>query len=100
VPGALVDEWDEDGDLELTKKLEVYKSHNNVLVKAQEITESVWEIDFKPQIVMVNYNNMGYCRMRFDEYSLNELIPNLKYVKSTSIRTYFWRTFKDMIRNN
>jgi len=63
------------------------------------MTDNVLEVDDKPDAVIINYNNYGYCKMRFDEDSKNILITNLKYVKDISLRTYIWRTFKDMIRN-
>ena len=99
VAGVTSDEWDSDGELELCKKFEVQRVLKRVLIKAAPLTEDVLELDSKPDAVLVNYKNYGYCRMRFDEDSRKQLIANLRYVKDTSTRTYIWRTFKDMIRN-
>lgn len=100
VPGVSTDEWDEDGELELSKKFEIHHVKERVLIKSAPQTDAVLELDYKPEVVIVNLKNIGYCRMRFDEDSKKELITNLKYIGDTSTRTYIWRTFKDMIRNN
>ena len=38
--------------------------------------------------------------MRFDDSTKKSLIKNLKYMTKSGDRTYIWRTFRDMIRNN
>jgi hypothetical protein len=86
--------------MELSHKLEVDYIKERVLVKSQEITEDVIELTSEPAAIIVNYRNIGYCRMRFDESTKRSLIKNLKYMTKSSDRTYIWRTFKDMIRNN
>jgi aminopeptidase N len=60
----------------------------------------VMEVDTEPFAILANYGNQGYARQRFDPVTLKNLIKNLKYVTKASDRTYIWRTFKDMIRNN
>ena len=100
VAGVTEDQWDEDGDMELSHKLEVDYIKERVLVKPQEITEDVLELTTDPAAILVNYRNIGYCRMRFDESTRKSLIKNLKYMTNSGDRTYIWRTFRDMIRNN
>ena len=100
VAGVNTDQWDEDGDMELSKKLEVDYTKERVLVKPQQITEDVIQLTSEPAAIIVNYRNIGYCRMRFDDSTKKSLIKNLKYMTKSSDRTYIWRTFRDMIRNN
>lgn len=64
------------------------------------MTENVIELKGEPAAILVNYKNIGYCRMRFDEATQKCLIKNLKYMTKSGDRTYIWRTFRDMIRNN
>lgn len=100
VPGVSTDEWDEDGDLELSHKVEVQEVKQKVLIQASEITPDVLLLDSEPFAIIPNYKNQGYCRIRFDEATKKNLIANLKYVEKAQDRTYIWRTFKDMIRSN
>ena len=88
VAGVTSDEWDSDGELELCKKFEVQQVQKRVLIAAAPLTEDVIVLDSKPDAVLVNFKNYGYCRMRFDEDSRKQLIANLRYVKDTSTRTY------------
>jgi len=65
------------------------------------LTSDCLIVDEKPDAVLVNYNNWGYCRPRFDKESLGFFINNLKYMSDDcAMRTYIWRTFKDMIQSN
>lgn len=66
VAGVTDDEWDSDGDLELKNKVEVENSIERVLINATDVTSNVMELDEKPWAILVNYNNLGYCRIRFD----------------------------------
>ena len=100
VAGVTEDQWDEEGDMELTHKMEVDYVKERVLIKSQEMTEDVIELTSDPAAIIVNYRNNGYCRMRFDDATKKSLIKNLKYMAKSGDRTYIWRTFKDMIRNN
>ena len=95
--GVTEDEWDSDGDLELKCKIEMDTSLERCLVNASEMTENVMELDDKPWAVLVNYNNLGYCRVRFDLQSQTNLIQNLRYFVNTADRTYIWRIFKEMM---
>ena len=64
--GVTEDEWDSDGDLELKSKIETETTLERCLISASELTENVMELDEKPWAVLVNHNNLGYCRVRFD----------------------------------
>jgi aminopeptidase N len=100
VAGVTEDQWDEEGDMELSHKMEVEHKWERILVKAQEVTPNVLELASEPAAILVNYRNYGYCRMRFDAKSRECLIKNLKYITKSGDRTYVWRTFRDMIHNN
>lgn len=97
VAGVTDDEWDSDGDLELKNKVEVENSLERCLISASELTENVIEMDERPWAILVNYHNLGYCRIRFDLQSQTNFIQNLRYVVNTADRTYIWRTFVEMM---
>lgn len=61
------------------------------------MTEDCLTVSEKPEAIIVNYNNMGYARLRFDSVSQAMWIDNLRYVTDIPTRTYLWRTFKDMV---
>jgi len=58
------------------------------------------KVSEKPDVVLVNFNNYGYARMRFDADTQQHLIDNLRYMTDIPMRTYVWRTFKDMVQYN
>lgn len=64
------------------------------------MTEDCLMLDEKPDAVLVNFNSMGYCQVRFDDQSLEHLIDNLRYMKHAPTRTYIWRTFVLMVKQN
>ena len=74
IAGVTDDEWDSDGDLELKNKVEVENSIERVLINATDVTSNVMELDEKPWAILVNYNNLGYCRIRFDLQSQTNFI--------------------------
>ena len=69
IAGVTDDAFDEDGDLELKYKLEPSESIQRCLIKASDVTEDCLTVSEKPDAVLVNYNNMGYARLRFDDAS-------------------------------
>ena len=98
VAGVTNDEWDEDGELELCKKLEVSKSLKRVLVNAEELTKNVAILDEKPDAVLLNFNNLGYAQVRFDDDSRKCFLANVKYITNAPARTYVWRTLVQMMQ--
>lgn len=61
VAGVKNDEWDEDGELELSKKLEVVETFKRVLVNPESITKNVAVLNQKPDAILINFNNLGYA---------------------------------------
>ena len=57
-------------------------------------------MESEPDGVLVNYNNLGYARVKFDSKSEAFFLDNLRYVTDTAMRTYIWRIFKDMFQTN
>ena len=74
IAGVTDDEWDSDGDLELKNKVEVENSIERVLINATDVTSNVMELDEKPWAILVNYNNLGYCSIRFGLQSQTNFI--------------------------
>ena len=97
VAGVKNDEWDEDGELELCKKLEVTKSFKRILVNAEEMTKNVAVLDEKPDAVLLNFNNLGYAQIRFDDDSRKVFLANVKYITNAPARTYVWRILVQMM---
>ena len=81
-------------------RLEPVSTLERCRVEAKEVTQDCMTLSEKPDAVLVNYNNRGYARVRFDEASKACLLNNLRYVTDTAMRTYIWRTFKDMVQVN
>ena len=99
--GVTEDIWEEDGKTKtLMCRLEVDQTVERVLVKSAQITPEILTLESKPEAVLINYNNRGYCRLRFDSDSYALFRDNLRYIKESSMRTYLWRTFKDMAQSN
>ena len=99
--GVTEDILEEDGKTKtLMCRLEVDQTVERVLVKSAQITPEILTLESKPEAVLINYNNRGYCRLRFDSDSYALFRDNLRYIKESSMRTYLWRTFKDMAQSN
>jgi len=71
-----------------------------VLVKAEELTSCILELDEEPEFILLDHNSYGYSRVRFDEKSLAFVIGNLKYFTDVPARTHVWRHLIDMIQTN
>lgn len=100
MPGVTEDAFDEDGELELKFKVEPDQTIERCLITDKPVTEDCLTVDHKPEAILVNYNFWGFARVRFDGDSEKFWLENLRYVTSTSMRTYIWRTFKDMVQSN
>lgn len=97
VAGVKTDEWDEDGELELSKKMEVVKTFERVLVNGEAVQKNVVELTEKPEAVLLNFNNMGYAQVRFDDESRKVFLANVKYITNAPARTYVWRILAEMM---
>lgn len=61
VAGVKNDEWDEDGELELSNKFEIVQTFKRVLIHSESITKNVAVLNQKPDAILINYNNLGYA---------------------------------------
>lgn len=71
----------------------------HILVKDQEVTE-IEELQGKlaPKGILLNANNYGYCKIGFDEASINYFKENTKHIESSLNRNliyrYLWEHYK------
>lgn len=69
IPGVTQDEIDSDGEIELMYKVEPDVTIERCLILDQQLTEDCLTVDEEPEAVLINYNNMGYTRIKFDDKS-------------------------------
>ena len=100
VAGVKEDDIDSDGEIELMHRVEPDVTIERCMIFDQAKTEDCLAVDEEPEAVLVNYNNFGYARVKFDAKSESFLLDNLRYVTSVPIRTYIWRIFRDMWQTN
>lgn len=67
-------------------------------MNGEALQKDVIELDGKPEAVLLNYNNMGYAQVRFDDDSRKVFLANVKYITHAPTRTYVWRILVEMMQ--
>jgi aminopeptidase N len=81
----------EDGTLEEVEQ--------HYMLKAEEETVIMENCEnMRPVAALVNSGAQGYCRVVFDERSIEYFLANVSSIKSQADRTYIWQTLYDHVR--